>query len=247
MLPPQPVEAAANPSASTTRINARRRVLSGRPSSVIPSINKAPLNGHVLALPGTVAVTVKPANLISLPSITGLVAITALSEKRTEPPAGIITGVVKVKVVFAVGGVTVTDCPAPLRIIELNRPGRVTLTVSDATVSVTASSLVMVNVPAATVLPGAPTSFTDVLLTMAAGLGVGVGPVGLRVAVGVAFGVGAGVRAGVGFGVGGGVGFGVGFGVGGGVGSAVGFGVCVAIWVGSAVGVALGVAVGVGR
>ena len=122
-LPPQPAEAAAKPSPSTAMIIARRRVLSGKPSSATPSINKPPVSGQVLGVIGSDLVGARPAYLISLPSITGCMATTAFTEKVTEPPAGIEMGVVKVNLVVAEGEVTVTDCPAPLRVIVLNTPG----------------------------------------------------------------------------------------------------------------------------
>src|SRR5580704_1227073 len=121
--PPQPAEAAAKPSPSTAKIITRRRVLFGKPSSATPSINKPPVSGQVLVVIGNDLVGVRPAYLISLPSITGCMAMTAFTEKVTEPPAGIEMGVVKVNLVVAEGEVTVTDCPAPLRVIVLNRPG----------------------------------------------------------------------------------------------------------------------------
>ncbi len=138
--------------------------------------------------------------MIWLPSITGCAAITALSENVTEPRVGTVMGVEKVNVVLAVGGVTVTDCPAPVRVIELNKAGSLTLTVTEAMVSATARSFRTVNVPAGTVEPGAATSDTDVLVTSApnTAVGVGLGPeppnfgVGVGVAVGAPVGVGVG-------------------------------------------------------
>jgi len=94
-----------------------------------------------------VAITVRPAYLNSLPSITGLAAIVASSEKLTEPLAGTVTGFVNLNVVFALGSVTVTDCPPPLTIMELNRLGRLALIVTDKMVSAAGISLVMVNEP----------------------------------------------------------------------------------------------------
>jgi hypothetical protein len=131
---------------------------------------------------------------MSLLSITGLAAIVPFSEKLAEPPAGTVTGLVNVNVVFALGGVTVTDCPAPLTVIELNRPGRLALIVTDEMVSAAGTSLVMVNVPAVTLVPGAATSATDRLRTSAPAAGFGVGPgLGVDVGLGVGFVVGAGV------------------------------------------------------
>jgi hypothetical protein len=63
--------------------------------------------------------------------------MTAFSEKVTEPPAGIAMGVVKVNLVLAEGEVTVTDCPAPVRVIVLNRPEWLTLMLTEAILSVT--------------------------------------------------------------------------------------------------------------
>src|SRR5262249_41947871 len=143
--------------------------------------------------------------LTALPNITGLLAITALSEKLTEPPAGIVIGAVKVNVVVEAGGVTVTDCPPPLRVMELNKPGGLTLIVADRTASGIVRLLATVKVPAATVPPGGATLVTDVLVTMTPGLGVGVGPVppklvavGVGVAFSEAFAVGLGVPVAVG-------------------------------------------------
>ena len=108
-------------------------------------------------------------------------------------------------------------------------------------ISVTLESFRTVNVPAATVAPGAATLETDVLVTSAPGLGNAVG-VGIGVCVGIEVGVSVGLLAGVAVGLLDGVG--VGFSVGVTVGPRVGVGLAVLVAVG--VGVALGVGVKVG-
>src|SRR5262249_49200579 len=106
--------------------------------STIPNINKPPVNGQFLAVIGNELVGIKPAYPISPPpSITGCIAMTAFTEKVTDFPAGIEIGVLKVNVVAAEGEVTVMVCPAPLRVIVLNRPGRLTLMLAEAMLSVT--------------------------------------------------------------------------------------------------------------
>jgi hypothetical protein len=135
--PPQPADAAARPSPSAAMIITRRRVLFGKPSSATPSINKPPVSGQVLVVIGNELLGVRPAYLISLPSIAGNIAIMALSEKVTEPPPGTVMGVAKVNVLRAAGGVRVFDCPPTLRVIVLNRVGWLTLIVAEPMFSVT--------------------------------------------------------------------------------------------------------------
>jgi hypothetical protein len=227
-------------------IMARRRVPLGRANIAIPRIAKPPCNNHRLQLTGWEVVSIKPAYLNSLPSITGFIEITPLSDKVTELPAGTANGAGKVNVVVAVGGVTVADWPPPLRVIELNKVGWLTVIVAEEMLSLTARSLWIVNVPAATVDPGWPTLFTDVLLTSAPGVGaaVGLGSVVPNTLVGVAFGVV--VRDGVGL-SGVRVGLGLAVAVRDGVGlSAVRVGLGLAVGARVAVGFAVGVRVGVG-
>jgi hypothetical protein len=162
-------------------------------------------------------------------------------------------GVANVNVVLASGGVTVLACPPPLRVIELNRAGWLTLMVAEPILSATLRSLRTVNVPALTVAPGAPTLDTDVLLTsapkVAAGVGVGgLAPTVVAVAVGftVAVAVGFAVAVAVGFAVAVAVGFAVTVAVGFAVAVAVGFVVAVAVGFAVAVTAGLAVAVAVG-
>jgi hypothetical protein len=74
-----------------------------------------------------------------VPRITGCIAITALSLKVTEPSNRPVhrNRVANLNVALASGDVTVLDCPLPLRIIELNKAGRLTLTVASPMFPVT--------------------------------------------------------------------------------------------------------------
>ena len=238
---------------------ARRRVPSGSVMSAIPRINSPPANGHAVLLIGADSVNVRPAYLNSSFNLTGCIATTALSWKVAEPPGATTIGAVKVKVVVAVGGVTVALCLLLLRVIELNRPGRLTLIVADAMFSATSRLLRTVNEPAATVAPGAATLDAALAVTTAAVAGVGTGVagavppsagvgVGFLVAVGVAVRVTVGVAVGLavgGFAVDVAVGFAVAVAVGFAVTVAVGFGVAVVVGFGVAVAVGFGVAVAV--
>jgi hypothetical protein len=157
-------------------------------------------------------------------------------------------------VVVAVGPVTVTDWPPPLRVIELNRPGWLTLTLTELMLSVTERSFRTLNEPAETLLPGAAALETVLLVTSAPGAGVafGVGgsdpnrvEVGVGVLTGVRTGVRVGVRTGVLVGVRAGVLVGVRTGVLVGVRAGVLVGVRAGVRVAVRVGVRAGVLVGV--
>src|SRR5260370_16687078 len=90
---------------------ARRREPSGKPSSAIPTINKPAASGQVLQVIGGEAVSVRPAYLISLPSIAGFMTIMALSEKVTEPPPGTVMGVAKLNSLRPPAGETHFNSP----------------------------------------------------------------------------------------------------------------------------------------
>ena len=120
--PPQPADA-AKPSPSTAMIITRRRLPSGKPSSATPR-HQQTSGQWPSACSDWQRVGWRQASVIDPAAQHHRMRCRdSVDRKVTEPPAGIEMGVVKVNVVLAEGEVTVTDCPAPLRVIVLNRPG----------------------------------------------------------------------------------------------------------------------------